>query len=176
MAIGTEIALVVISSFIYVIMRLKFPHICIYITKLCFNSIAGEFWLMSWDKDQRKRYLKIEVKATPPEIYIEEGEQKNLDRPNAREKIFVTSLPIRQWKPHEPIDLLLTCTQMDFKLHFNGKLVKSITNWHDDSWWGDSSAPLIRQIGWRMKNNMKLSKVSWNYGKILFVSKLYFAS
>ena len=121
---------------------------------------------MSWNKDQGKRYLKIEVKATPPEIYIEEGDQKNLDRPNAREKIFVTSLPIRQWKPHEPIDLLLTCTQMDFKLHFNGKLVKSITNWHDDS-----HAPLIRQIGWRMKkNNMKLSKVSWNYGKILSVS------
>jgi len=126
---------------------------------------------MSWDKDQRKRYLKIEVKAAPPEIYIEEGKQKNLDRPNAREKIFVTSLPIRQWKSHEPIDLLLTCTQMDFKLHFNGKLVKSITNWHDDF-----SVPLIRQIGWRMKNNMKLSKVSWNYGKILPVSKLYFAS
>ena len=120
---------------------------------------------MSWDKDNRKRYLKIEVKATPPEIYIEEGDQKNLDRPNAREKIFVTSLPIRQWKSHEPIDLLLTCTQMDFKLHFNGKLVKSITNWHDDS-----SVPFIRQIGWRMKNNMKLSKVSWNYGKILSVS------
>ena len=151
--------------------RFTHAHICIYTTKLCFKSIAGEFWLMSWTKDQRKRYLKIEVKATPPEIYIEEGDQKNLDKSNAREKIFVTSLPIRQWNPLEPIDLLLTCTQIDFKLHFNGKLVKSITSWHDDS-----HAPLIRQIGWRMKNNMKLSKVSWTYGKSLSFYKLYFAS
>ena len=123
---------------------------------------------MSWNKDQNERFLKIRVKAEPLEIYIEEGDQKNLDESNAREKIFVTNLPIRQWKNLEPIDLLLTCTQMDFSLHFNGKLVKSITNWHDDS-----SVPMIRQIGWKMKNIAKLSKVSWTYGKILSFSKLY---
>ena len=123
---------------------------------------------MSLNKDQGQRFLKIRVKAEPLEIYIEEGDQKNLDESNAREKIFVTSLPIRQWKPLEPIDLLLTCTQVEFSLHFNGKLVKSITKWHDDS-----SVPLIQQMGWKMKKFAKLSKVSWTYGKILSFFKLY---
>lgn len=148
--------------------RYTHAHICIYTTKLFLDSIAGEFWLMSLNKDQNERFLKIRVKAEPLKIYIEEGDQKNLDESNAREKIFVTSLPIRQWKPFEPIDLLLTCTQMDFSLHFNGKLVKSITNWHDDS-----PVPLIQQMGWKMKNVAKLSKVSWTYGKISSFSKLY---
>ena len=70
--------------------------------------------------------------------------------------IPASDIPIEKWNELEPIDLLILCTRSDFKLHYNGKLIKSISStfWHNPS---DGSYPNIAHIDWRAKHNAKFT-------------------
>ena len=131
---------------------------------------AGELFVES-SPAAGTRFINIRLNAEPPSISIDEGgtdfgdgSPPTFDPLTANSQIVVTNLPISEWKPLEAVDLLVTCTETNFKVHLNGQWLRSISYWHDPS---DSEAPIptITKLGWKTLNNAEISKVSWTYGK-----------
>ena len=130
--------------------------------------------------------IRDSVNSEPPLIYIDEGDNSGppnkkfgdgdppaFDPLNARNQIVVTNLPIIEWKANEAADLLVTCTETNFKIHLNGQFLKSINYWHDSSD-ADEPVPTITRLGWKTVNNAVISKVSWTYGKISRLKKNFY--
>ena len=153
-------------------MKLEIPVILL--KSALFFQTAGEFFLES-SPPAGNRFINIRMNAEPPQVFIEEGgtsfgERRASDEPptfvsaNADQRTSINNLPITEWNPFKPVDILVTCTRSDFNVHFNGKLIKSIQYWHDVS---DPVEPMpsITKLGWKTINNAKISKVSWTYGK-----------
>ena len=120
----------------------------------------------------RTRCLHIHINGDPAlSVVIREGDQSFCTggfSDSSKSDIWSipgSDIPIEKWNELEPIDLLILCTQSDFKFHFNGKLIKSVSSsfWHNPS---DGSYPTITQIDWRAKHNAKFTKLAWTYGKL----------
>ena len=77
-----------------------------------------------------------------------------------------SDLPIENWDDLQPVDLLILCTQSDFKFYLNGKHIKSISDpsgyWHNSY---NGSYPSINLVKWRVDHNVKVTKLAWTYGK-----------
>ena len=75
-----------------------------------------------------------------------------------------SELPIENWDNLQPVDLLILCTQSDFKFYLNGKHIKSLSSpfWHNSY---NGSYPNIVRIKWVVDDNVKVTKTAWTYGK-----------
>ena len=115
------------------------------------------------------RYINIRIDAEPLSMHIDEGganfREYSFDPSKAEYQGTVSDLPITKWSIFETVDILITCTNSDFGIYFNGKLVKSIYNWHAPVN-SDNTVPVLTMIGWKTSNAAKITKASWTYGKL----------
>ena len=108
------------------------------------------------------------MKGTPPSIVISEG-TNNLAQTDSADQTMTVSgsdIPIDKWRQYQAVDLLIACSQSEFKLYFNGKYIKSVPYWHDVT---DGSTPSIWNARTRIQSSVddgKITKFSWTYGKI----------
>ena len=73
-------------------------------------------------------------------------------------------IPIENWDNLQPVDLLILCTQSNFKFYLNGKHIKSLSspNWHNSN---NGSFPNMQGVKWSIDDNVKVTKLAWTYGK-----------
>ena len=104
--------------------------------------------------------LSVEITTNPTTVTISEtaGSQTI--------QLSGSDLPITEWKERDPLDVLIRCTQGDFKFYLNGKLIKTFASnyWHAD----DGSFPTIIGLKPSKTGNVKFEKFSWTYSKNLF--------
>ena len=104
--------------------------------------------------------LSVEVKPNPATVTISEtaGSQTI--------QLSGSDLPFTEWKEREPLDVLIRCTQGDFKFYLNGKLIKTLASnyWHAD----DGSFPTIIGLKPSKTGTVKFEKLSWTYSKQRF--------
>ena len=97
------------------------------------------------------------------------------DAATAGAQEFIVSgndLPINEWNELQPVDLLIRCTQADFKVYLNGKHIKTFTSsyWHAD----DGTLPKPHALKWTVVNDAELKKLAWTYSKeIVYLYKSY---
>ena len=107
--------------------------------------------------------LSVEVTTNPTTVTISEtaGSQTI--------QLSGSDLPITEWNEREPLDVLIRCTQGDFKFYLNGKLIKTLASnyWHAD----DGSFPRIITLKPSKTGHVKFEKFSWTYSKKLFCDK-----
>ena len=107
------------------------------------------------------KVLSVEVKPNPVTVTISEtaGSQTI--------QLSGSDLPITEWNEREPLDVLIRCTQGDFKFYLNGKLIKTLASnyWHPD----DGSFPTIIGLKPAKTGHVKFEKFSWTYSKKLIV-------
>ena len=114
------------------------------------------------------RYLNIRLKGEPPSIVIGEGGDSYFassftdSSADQTTSVLESDLPINHMTEREPVDLLITCSQSDFEIYFNGQMVKRISYWHNPT---DRTFPSIQKISWEEKFNSKITKVSWTFSK-----------
>ena len=115
-----------------------------------------------------RRTLRVSLRGDPTKVIIKD------DAFAGAQEIQVTGndLPITEWNELQPVDLLIRCTQGDFKMYLNGKHIKTFTSnyWHAD----DGTLPKPYQLTWTTVNDAKLTKLAWTYSKdIVLVYILY---
>ena len=78
--------------------------------------------------------------------------------------VLESDLPMNKMTERNPVDLLISCTQSDFEIYFNGQLVKRVSYWHNPTL---GAFPIIRKISWEEKFNAKITKVSWTFSECI---------
>ena len=79
-------------------------------------------------------------------------------------------LGFNDWKEFESVDLIVRCTQGDFKIYLNGKLVKTLAseNWHPAT--GELPRPWKIEVD--PEGTTKLTKLQWTFSKNFFSSNI----
>ena len=118
-------------------------------------------------KGSDERYLHIEIKGGTASVVIREGSSNfaaNSFSCCSDTSITVSgsNLPIKTLGQSQPVDLLISCTESEFKFYFNGQYFKSISTLHNPS---DGSFPLIEELKPSVDYG-RLTKLSWTYGKL----------
>ena len=75
-------------------------------------------------------------------------------------------LDFNDWKEFESVDLIVRCTQGDFKIYLNGKLVKTLAseNWHPAT----GELPKPEKIRVDPQGTTKFTKLQWTFSKDFF--------
>ena len=75
-------------------------------------------------------------------------------------------LDFNDWKEFESVDLIVRCTQGDFKIYLNGKLVKTLASehWHPDT----GELPMPWAIFVDPQGTTKFTKLQWTFSKKFF--------
>ena len=97
-------------------------------------------------------------------MYIREGDASTWNAATT-ELVEGADLPLSdKWLQEETADLLISCSQVAFKVYLNGKHIKTWTTLHDPA---DGSFPDISRVDYTYANS-RLTAFSWTYGKEMY--------